>query len=371
MSETSTFNPTRLDLARRCNGITKRELAERADISLRSLSGYEASERDPNPSTIDRFSEILQFPLSFFYGPDLEEPPSEGSSFRAQSKLTARLRDKALGFGTLGLRLSDWIDERVTPLPQPNIPQYKDVDPEAAAMEIRSSWNIGERPIKNVIHLLESHGVRIFSLSEDTSVLDAYSFWRGDIPYVFLNTMKSAERSRMDAVHELGHLVLHGLGGPQGKEAEQEAQQFGAAFLMPRGDTLAHAPYGGNLHQIIDAKRRWNVSVASLVYRMHKLGLLRDYQYRRLFAEIGRRKYRIDEPNPAPRETSQILSKVFQLLREEGTSMGQVAKTLSLYPERLSKLVFGLVMVPIVVSERPEADERPTPPRPRGHLRLV
>ena len=70
-------------------------------------------------------------------------------------------------------------------------------------MEIRSMWGIGERPIRNTIHLLELHGVRVFALAAETAVVDAYSFWRNDVPYILLNTGKSAERSRMDAAHEL------------------------------------------------------------------------------------------------------------------------------------------------------------------------
>src|SRR3546814_6566541 len=53
---------------------------------------------------------------------------------------------------------------------------------------------------------------------EDTKNVDAFSCWRNGQPFVFLNTFKSAERSRFDAAHELAHLVLHRHGGPQGRE---------------------------------------------------------------------------------------------------------------------------------------------------------
>lgn len=50
-----------------------------------------------------------------------------------------------------------------------------------------------------MIHLLEKHGVKVFFLSENTADIDAFSFWKDNIPYIFLNTKKTGERSRFDA----------------------------------------------------------------------------------------------------------------------------------------------------------------------------
>ncbi|WP_327735886.1 ImmA/IrrE family metallo-endopeptidase [Streptomyces nojiriensis] len=45
--------------------------------------------------------------------------------------------------------------------------------------------------------------------------------------------MKSAERSRFDAAHELGHLVMHGSDREcAGPEAERQANDYASAFLM-------------------------------------------------------------------------------------------------------------------------------------------
>ena len=352
MKTEPTINLSRLDLARRRRGMTKRVLAELTGVSTRSLVAYTSERREPSRSVIARFSEVLRFPPEFFYGPTLEEPPLEGASFRAFSRVPRRIRDQAIAAGTLGLSLSDWIEERFS-LPETHIPRYESADPEVAAMELRSQWRLGEHPIKNIIHLLELHGARIFSLAEDAASIDAYSFWRDDIPYIFLNTIKSAERSRMDAAHELGHLVLHSKSGSQrNRLAEEEAQQFGSAFLMPRDSVLAHAPRRGTLRQLIEAKQYWIVSLVNLTYRMHKLELLSDHQYRMMFIEIGRNNYRTEEPEGAERETSQVLEKVLQTLREEGITIVQLARTLSIHPGELSKLLFGLVQTPLVVDTR-------------------
>ena len=304
---------------------------------------YELEARTPKPETVARLAEALDFPKAFFYGPCLDEPPRDGVSFRAHSRLSISQIDQALGAGALALSLSDWIADRFD-IPDPDIPDYLGIDPEAAVEGIRSEWRLGESSISNVIHLLEAHGVRVFSLAEESQRLDAFSFWRGDIPYVFLNCMKSAERTRMDAAHELGHLVLHARGKAAGREAENQASAFASAFLMPRGSVLANAPRSGTLQQLIQAKRYWNVSVSALVYRMHKVGLLTDWRYRMLFIEMGREGYRTAEPETAFGESSQVLTKVFAALREKGWSMSRVAHELLITTDELNRLVFGLVL---------------------------
>ena len=56
-------------------------------------------------------------------------------------------------------------------------------------------------------------------MAENTVTVDAFSVWREYTPYIFLKLMKTAEHSRFDAAHELGHLVLHRHGGPKGRLA--------------------------------------------------------------------------------------------------------------------------------------------------------
>jgi Zn-dependent peptidase ImmA (M78 family) len=316
-------------------------LAASSGLSTRIISAYERGDKEPTSKTLERLADILDFPTAFFWGADLEEPPTDGTSFRKQSRLTAMKRDQTLGSATIAMAFSDWIDQRFG-LPMPDIPRHEGVDPETAARSVRAEWGLGENPIPNMIHLLEAHGVRVFSLTEECREMDAVSFWRGDVPYVFLNTIKSGEHSRMDAAHELGHLVLHWRGGARGRDAEHEAQLFGASFLMPRSSVLAQAPRRAHLPQIVKAKKHWKVSVAALVYRMHDVGLLTDWEHRSLFIAMNAEHMRTREPNPIQAESSQVLGKVFNMLRIEGMKRADIANELSIHPHELDRIVFGL-----------------------------
>ncbi len=204
---------------------------------------------------------------------------------------------------------------------------------------------LGERPIENMVHLLEAKGVRVYSLAENSIEVDAFALWHSKTPFVFLNTLKSAEHGRFDAVHELGHLVLHRHSGPQIPDAERQANAFASAFLMPRASVLANAPRMATLQNLIQLKKQWIVSVAALAYRLHALGLVTDWHYRTLCIEIGQNGYRRKEPEGAQRERSQILATVFAALREEGVSKAAVADQLQIEGDELDKLVFGLMIV--------------------------
>lgn len=358
------FNPTRLELARKRRGLTKTALAGAIAVSRRMITFYEEGTQ-PEARTITKMAEVLEFPEAFFHGPDLAELPLDSVSFRALSTLTSRQRDQALGSASLALAFGDWLKDNYH-LPNPDVPRLQGVDAETAAEAIRRIWSIGDRPIKNVTHLLEAHGVRVFSLVEECREVDAFSCWRELEPYVFLNTMKSAEHSRMDAAHELGHLVLHwNHGTPRGREAEQEAKLFGSAFLMPRHSVLTYAPRTGRLDQLVRAKDKWRVSVAALVYRMHELGMLTEWQYRSLFIELSERGYRTSEPDGCPRETSQVLAKVLIALRSEGKGLQHVARTLALSADELNKVLFGLVITGV------EGGGSGVNSPERGNLRLV
>lgn len=350
--------------------MTKRALAEAAGISTRSLSAYESDnvDQEPTADTVRRLADALRFPEPFFFGPVFDEPRLAAASFRALSTLTARQQKQAFASAWFACSLSRWMDKQFV-LPSEDVPKLAGVDPETAAHAVRQEWGLGERPVPNMVHLLEAHGVRVFSLAEECAEIDAYSFWNSDgTPYVFLNTMKSAERSRMDAAHELGHLVLHwGHERARGRNAESEAKHFGSAFLMPRGSVLAEAPRAARLPHIVQSKRRWGVSAAALAYRMHDLGLLTDWQYRSLYIEMSEKGYRRSEPNEMPRESSQVIPKVFDALSRDGVKRSDVADLLGIPMEEIEKVVFGLVLTPLTGGGKSSGNDGSAGP----HLRVV
>jgi Zn-dependent peptidase ImmA (M78 family) len=331
-------NPVRLELARKRRRYTAKILAERAHIAPVTLSRIVNGVQEPDESTASALALALDYPREFFERDDVDEIDVESASFRSMKSMSARERDAALSAGSLAFEVCDWVKSRFN-LPEPDILDLgHERDPMSAARMLRQYWLIGEKPIGHMIKLLETKGVRVFSLSEDTKNVDAFSCWRSGEPYIFLNTFKSAERSRFDAAHELGHLVLHKHGGPrQSRNVEAEANAFASAFLMPHADVVATIPYVSNIDQIVQAKRRWGVAAVALAYRLHKLDRITEWQ----FIQISRR-YRSSEPDGMAHERSSIWVMVLRELWKDGISRAHIADQLSLPREEIERLLFGL-----------------------------
>jgi Zn-dependent peptidase ImmA (M78 family)/DNA-binding XRE family transcriptional regulator len=348
-----------MTLARKRRGRSLAALAREVNVSAQSLWNYENLRQMPSPQIVESIAAALGFPASFFSASDIDLLSPESVSFRARSKLLARQRDVALSVGRLAVEFHGWVSERFR-LPAADLPSLNKPDPETAAGMVRARWGLGAVPIRNTVHLLEAHGVRVFSISPEFSEVDAFSFFHEGVPFIFLNTMKTAERSRFDAAHELGHLVLHGQGCDLTKShSEREANDFASAFLMPRESILAHMPASPFIDQIIYGKKIWNVAALALTYRLHDIGMLSDWHYRTACMELGLRGYRTGEPRGSARETSQLLDKVFRALRRKGVSRAEVAGELRLNPDDLNEFVFGLVMTAMDGGDLHSAQRRP------------
>jgi Zn-dependent peptidase ImmA (M78 family)/DNA-binding XRE family transcriptional regulator len=337
------FNPQRLTLGRKRRKLTARALAGAVGVSPITISRLENGANEPEDETVEALARALDFPRGFFFAEDVDELPAQAASFRSLSSMSARERDSALSAGAIAYLFDDWVAARFS-LPAPDVPELRgDVTPEAAAQIVRANWGLGEQPISSMIKLLESKGIRVFSLCEDTKNVDAFSCWRGKQPFVFLNTFKSTERSRFDAAHELGHLVMHKHGAPQdSRQAESEADRFASAMLMPIDDVMSRIRYVGDLDSLIRAKKRWGVSVAALNYRLHKLQIVSEWQNRSFNVEMSSRGYRRQEPEGLPPETSALWPKIFTSLWRERITREQIAAELNVPTTELDMILYRL-----------------------------
>ena len=165
---------SRISLARRRRAMSNKGLADSIGVTPNTILRYEAGEIEPSDDSLEKIASCLKFPKSFFEGQEFDEPRRDNASFRGMASKSARIMDAALASGAIAFMLDDWIAKSYT-RPEPDVRDLQHVDPRTAAMLLRQHWRLGDKPIANMVHLLELKGIRVFSLAENTKEVDAFS----------------------------------------------------------------------------------------------------------------------------------------------------------------------------------------------------
>jgi Zn-dependent peptidase ImmA (M78 family)/DNA-binding XRE family transcriptional regulator len=341
------FNPARLTLARERRGLTKQNLADGCGVTRRTVTAWESGEVEAPPVTL--LGSVLGFPEPFFYADDPSVICKDGVTFRALKSMTARQVDRVLAASALAVEFSDWIDGHYKTRPQelPDLSDSQGLEPIVAAATVRSLWAPSQTPVKGLLPLLERKGVRVFALPMQDREVDAFSFWRADRPFIFLNTGRTAERMRFDLAHELGHLLLH-RGGPsrRSRNIEQQAQDFASSLLIPADALYTQVVGSPTFDDIFTLKRHWKVSAVAMVQRLWHLGIISEWHYRTWMVELSSRGFRVSEPGGIRPESSMLLRQLFRLAREDGWSTRKIASELNIPVDELENMILGLVIAP-------------------------
>lgn len=329
------FIGARLREAREARALTASALARLLRMTRQAVSQYENDVDSPSPEVMKRICDYLQLPDYFF----LREfvPLPRGTRFyRSLSSFTKIAR-------TMADRRYEWLRRSVAffresvEFPVVNIPDYELPSKpqlisnemiESLAAEIRQHWNLVKIPIRNVIKLLEANGIIVGQDAFDAEALDGFSEWAPDdgTPYVIINTDKqSAARERLNAAHELGHLILHRHIKPElftqkqeHKLIEDQAFLFAEAFLIP-AEKFAEEFYDVSLDPLIAMKRKWKVAIGMMIKRAENLDLISREQARELFVKRTRNGWQIKEPldDELEMERPVLLAKAIDLLLKE------------------------------------------------------
>ncbi len=298
----SMFEPGRLRLARELKALSQADLAQRMGVTAAAVSQFESGAARPSRQTQEMLGQLLRVPAGFFELPLVD---THEGFFRSLRRTSVPDRRKARAIAHVAHDLATH-DGAADQLAAPSIPRLAG-EPTARgpdqvehiATEVRRVWGIPSGPVRDMVGLLESHGVVVMRLPLGSADVDAFSLPFSDRPVVVLSSDKNDRaRSRFDAAHELGHLVMHGeqiWGLP---EVEKQAHCFAAAFLMPRDDIYTELPDRADWPRLFDLKRKWQVSLAALLMRAKTVGRMSDSNYLTAVKAASARGWRRTEPVP-------------------------------------------------------------------------
>ncbi|WP_221090171.1 helix-turn-helix domain-containing protein [Deinococcus aquaedulcis] len=312
MSEVPTaFVGTRLKQAREVFGLSVESLGDMLGVSRQAVDQFEKG-KEPSLEVLLKLCSILNKPTSYFVRPVTASYADETIFFRKLKKAPAVEIKSARS-------IADWIGEVVCLLdeeinfPEVNLPrnlirhknplQITDEEIELAANNLRSYWCLADLPVENVIALLEANGIIVVRMNFHSHDVDGFSVWdkKIDRPIVVLNSDKaSAVRSRFDAAHELGHLVMHRWISKDDlkaydKELERQAHYFASCLLLPE-EPFKQQLFTISMLELRALKAYWKVSIAAMIKRLESLNIIDKDESRRIWANYNRRGWKTEEP---------------------------------------------------------------------------
>jgi len=354
-AEPTSFDPERLRLARESKGWTKQRVAEAVGVTPAAVSQYENGRSRPGSQVVAKLALALGVPQEYFWsGRQTAAADSDSAHFRSLRSTTLRERRQALAEATLTWELFHMLVRYVrlpnVTLPSAVLPEPASTDDiESLAAEVRGVLGVEPGPVPNMLRLLEAHGAVVVRLGVENRKVDAFSCVLRGRPIVLLNSDKDDKaRSRHDAAHELGHLVAHDDVDPGSQRVERQADAFAAAFLMPAEEIGPVLPRRLDWQRLIELRMYWGVSIASLLYRAHQLGLLSEHSYRRGFTTLNTRtnpdgtSWRRREPGDLGQpEQAALLKKAVEIVDEDGLLIEDLANELCVPVARIEALVGG------------------------------
>lgn len=300
------FNGDRLKEARYYNSLSITQLANKLSISKQMVSKYENGKSNPSTEVMFRIMKELRFPREFFYSDYKKNMETTGTFYR--SLLTSTQKQKAPS--DVMMRAAtiyrDFLENYIE-FPISEEYELDEQNPEIAANWLRDTWNLGNRPINNMINLLEKHGFTIVFLPERMEKVSAFGSNRiiDSKKYysIAVDKQSSFFKQQFSVAHELGHWLMHAdswnpedLENSEYRKMEKQANDFAAAFLLPRKAFISDMTDASNLNSIFNKKKTWFVSGAAMIQRIRQLGLIDDNVYLKLQKQISYRNFRKIEP---------------------------------------------------------------------------
>lgn len=345
----------RFKSARLMNGFSLQDLSDNLGnkITRQALHKYEKGEVNPDSEMLDILCEVLRVRPDYFTRETIVElgainfrklqrfPPKEQSCIieRTREVLSRYLELEEI----LGLK-------KIFEHPVPNSKINSPEDIEGIAHKIREKWKLGNGPIINVAELLEENNIKVLELDTKEG-FDGMQTWinEKDIPVIVLNVgkLKSNDRKRFTAFHELGHLLLP-LEGIDEKLAERYCHRFAGAMLFPKEaiiNELGNKRSKISIQELGFLKEQYGISIQAMIFRLGDLGIITENYKRYYFQYINQMGWKVEEPYVYEgKETSNRFEQlIYRALAEDIISMSKAAslKNMKLAEFRSKSIMIG------------------------------
>ena len=336
-----TMSGDRVKAARELLGLSQEELADAANLSQGLISQLECGNRTVTETVLRAVVQGTGVPWSFFARTptDLATDSLRFRKYRSASRrATIRVRRTFVELFDVVDQLMEWAHQPTPQLPKVSAQRQLSVDLiEDLANEARNTLHIDPvEPIRHMTRTLERASIPVAPIVftdldgdevDEVAALGHFGLsarmpatGRAVIAYF----PSSGDRQRFTLAHELGHLILHSRLGSQAENAEEEADRFAGALLLPREVAAEVFSERLTLREFARLKAEWGVSIQALVMRARLVRAIDEQRRVSLFKQISARGWRRNEPvivrNEDPALLGVLLSHRFHRSRNTYTN---------------------------------------------------
>lgn len=221
----------RIVRARKAAGKTRIELAAALGVDERTMIKYESDQLFITDRVLIDMSDFLNVHPEYFFRlvqvdiGDLEYNNSFNLSNRELEQIIEKIAEKAERiFEVAAILKTDPVPEFIAPTAVPHLIASLE-DAKSAALSLAKEWGIV--PGQNTIHLIEAHGILVFSLRGVTTKIKGLSTTINGFPVIAAHGRKFKQQQNAIA-HELGRIALKGK--ISGLDEEEACNAFADAL---------------------------------------------------------------------------------------------------------------------------------------------
>jgi len=304
--------------------MSKKELAEKVNVTPMAITNYENGDRKPNMEIMKALADALDVRVTDFLAVRNGRIVFSHGGFRKSNSLSAEqqeyVREFVEEYFSRFMTAVEILGGDVLPAaPQCHaLPLSGDAEKNAAALRIHLGF-AESGPIEDLTGKLENKGILVC----ECKVNNKFSGMNGLVdgrPFIVLNPEMNPERNRSTIIHELAHLMFRWPEDMEEKAIEKMATAVGGAFLFPKTDAIRElgirrSAVAGDM---ILVAREYGISMLLLVKRAEICRILPSTAARAFYVAAARAGWQTAEPSRIPAEKPALFEQLVYRAVNEG-----------------------------------------------------
>ena len=328
------------------NRMTKKELAEKINISAMAITNYENGTRRPDMEILNSLADALSIRVSDFLTVRNENLMFVHGEFRKTSSLSASqqeyIRESVEEYFNRFMTAVELLGGDVLPdAPKSHSIPLTDSAEKNAVLLKRHLGFAENGPVEDLIGKLENKGILIYECNPANSSFSGMNGFVNKHPYIVLNTEMTPERNRSNAIHELAHLMFKWPKEMEDSKIEQMATAISGAFLFPEADAVRELGVHRSAitNDMLPVAKEYGISMMLLVKRAELCGIITASAAKDFYIRASKAGWRTSEPSRISKEESTLFQQlVYRAVNEKEISIQRGAELLNTSYESVLKM---------------------------------